>query len=152
MAYIDFKRYTWLIELLNNFDGVTFEDIDDAWQDAEDLNPEGKPLPLKTFYNHIRAIKSIFDIDVDYSRKDKKYRVRTQNAASSGHMQKSLMSMLSLSATMDKYKGLSGRILYEEEPHVFCCFFSSWPVCALLHRTGGGTARRFTRPWRRFLF
>ena len=119
MAYIDFKRYTWLIELLNNFDGVTFEDIDDAWQDAEDLNPEGKPLPLKTFYNHIRAIKSIFDIDVDYSRKDKKYRVRTQNAASSGHMQKSLMSMLSLSATMDKYKGLSGRILYEEEPHVF---------------------------------
>ena len=34
-------------------------------------------------------------------------------------MQKSLMSMLSLRNTIDRYKGLSGRILYEEEPDVF---------------------------------
>ena len=49
MAYLDFKRYVWLIDLLNNFDGVSFNHIDEAWQDAKDLNPEGKPLPLKTF-------------------------------------------------------------------------------------------------------
>ncbi len=119
MAYLDFKRYVWLIDLLNNFDGVSFEDIDKCWQDAKDLNPEEKPLPLKTFYNHKNAIKSIFDIDIRLNHKDGKYRVLDNEPAGSGRIQKSLMSMLSLSATMDRYKGLSGRILYEEEPQVY---------------------------------
>ena len=39
MAYIDYKRYVWLIDLVNNFDGVTFDDIDEAWQDEPELNP-----------------------------------------------------------------------------------------------------------------
>lgn len=118
MAYIDFKRYVWLIDLLNNFDGVSFEDIDDAWQDAVDLNPEGKPLPLKTFYNHIKAIRSIFDIDIRLTRADGKYRAR-DNDPGVGRMQKSLMSMLSLRSAIDRYKDLSGRILYEEEPDIY---------------------------------
>ena len=119
MAYLDFKRYVWLIDLLNNFDGVAFEDIDDAWKDAKDLNPEGKPFPLKTFYNHLKAIRSIFDIDIKLSRKDGRYRVLNTEPVGIGRMQKSLMSMLSLRNTIDRYKGLSGRILYEEEPDVF---------------------------------
>ena len=119
MAYLDFKRYVWLIDLLNNFDGVAFEYIDDAWQDAKDLNPEGKPFPLKTFYNHLKAIRSIFDIDIKLSRKDGRYRVLNTEPVGIGRMQKSLMSMLSLRNTIDRYKGLSGRILYEEEPDVF---------------------------------
>ena len=119
MAYLDFKRYVWLIDLLNNFDGVAFEYIDDAWQDAKDLNPEGKPFPLKTFYNHLKAIRSIFDIDIKLSRKDGRYRVLDTEPVGIGRMQKSLMSMLSLRNTIDRYKGLSGRILYEEEPDVF---------------------------------
>ena len=119
MAYLDFKRYVWLIDLLNNFDGVAFEDIDDAWKDAKDLNPEGKPFPLKTFYNHLKAIRSIFDIDIKLSRKDGRYRVLDTEPVGIGRMQKSLMSMLSLRNTIDRYKGLSGRILYEEEPDVF---------------------------------
>lgn len=119
MAYLDFKRYVWLIDLVNRFDGVSFGDIDDAWQDAKDLNPEGKPFPLKTFYNHLKAIRSIFDIDIKLSRKDGKYRALDNEPAGIGRMQKSLMSMLSLRNTIDRYKGLSGRILYEEEPDVY---------------------------------
>lgn len=30
MAYNDFKRYVWLIDLLNNVDGASFQDINDA--------------------------------------------------------------------------------------------------------------------------
>ena len=119
MAYLDFKRYVWLIDLLNNFDGVSFEDIDDAWRDAKDLNPEGEPFPVKTFYNHIKAIRSIFDIDIRLSRKDRRYRVQDNNPAGIGRMQKSLMSLLSLRNTIDRYKSLSGRIIYEEEPDVY---------------------------------
>ena len=119
MAYNDFKRYVWLVDWLNLFDGLTFEEIDLGWQEARDLNPEEKHLPIKTFYNHINAIKSIFDIDIKLNRKDSKYRVHIDDTMSGGRMQKELMTMLSLNSTLDKFKELSGRILYEEEPHVF---------------------------------
>ena len=52
MAHNDFKRYVWLIALLYNSGGATFNDIDLDWQDQPELNPEGKPLPNRTFNNH----------------------------------------------------------------------------------------------------
>ena len=119
MAQNDFKRYVWLIDLLNNFDGVSFHDIDDAWQDEPELNPNGDPLPLRTFYNHMAAIKSIFDIEIKRSKKDGKYHVTLVNGAGAGQMQKSLMSLLSLKSSVDQYKNLSGRVQYEEEPHMY---------------------------------
>ena len=119
MAYNDFKRYVWLIDLLNNSEGASFKEIDDAWQDAKDWNPEELPLPRKTFYNHIKAIRNIFDIEIALSREDGKYHLTDSEPAGAGRMQKSLMSMLSLNSTVDRYKNLSGRILYEEEPRVY---------------------------------
>ena len=119
MAYNDFKRYVWLIDLLNNFDGVTFDDIDDAWRDEPEMNPDGDPLPLRTFYNHKKAIKSVFDIDIKRSATDGKYRVMLDDGTGFGRMQRSLMSMLSLSSAIDRYNDLSGRILYEEDPYVY---------------------------------
>jgi hypothetical protein len=118
MAYNDFKRYVWLIDLLNNFDGVTFDDIDDAWRDEPDMNPDGDPLPQRTFYNHIKAIKCVFNIEIKRSSKDGRYRVTLDDGSGFGKMQRSLMSMLSLSGAIDRYSGLSGRILYEEDPYV----------------------------------
>lgn len=119
MAYNDFKRYVWLVDLLNNFNGVSFNDIDDAWQDEPELNPDGKGLPVRTFYNHIDAIKSIFDIDIKRSKEDGKYRVMLDDTANSGHMKRALMSMLSLNSILERHKGLSSRILYEEDPHIY---------------------------------
>ena len=119
MAYNDFKRYVWLVDLLNNFNGVTFNDIDDAWKDEPELNPEGKGLPVRTFYNHIDAIKSIFDIDIKRSQEDGRYLVMLDDTANSGHMKRALMSMLSLNSILERHKGLSSRILYEEDPHIY---------------------------------
>jgi hypothetical protein len=119
MAYNDFKRYVWLVDLLNNFNGVSFKDIDDAWKDEPEMNPEGEDLPKRTFYNHIDAIKSIFDIDIKRSKEDGKYRVMLDDTANSGHMKRALMSMLSLNSILERHKGLSSRILYEEDPHIY---------------------------------
>ena len=73
MAHNDFKRYVWLIDLLNNVDGASFQDINDAWQDEPELNPEGKELPLRTFYNHLTAIKNVFDITYNTFELKKRY-------------------------------------------------------------------------------
>ena len=75
MAHNDFKRYIWLIDLLSRVDGTSFADIDDTWQDDPILNPEGTTLPKRSFYNHIDAIKEIFDLEISLFRGDGKYRV-----------------------------------------------------------------------------
>ena len=116
MALNDFKRYVWLIDLLNNVDGASFLDINDAWQDEPELNPEGKELPLRTFYNHLAAIKSIFDITIERTKTDGKYRAAIDEGQFSGRMKKVLMSTLSLNNVANQYKNLNGRVLYESEP------------------------------------
>lgn len=119
MAYNDFKRYVWLVDFLNNVDGATFEDIDEAWQDEPVLNPDGQPLPLRTFYNHIEAISNIFDIKISRNPKDKKYHAEIGEDTYLGRMQKSLLGSLSLKNAIERYKDLEGRILYEEEPYAY---------------------------------
>ena len=119
MAHNDFKRYVWLVDLLNNVDGASFQDINDAWQDEPELNPEGKELPLRTFYNHLTAIKSIFDITIERTRTDGKYRVAINDNQFSGRMKRVLMSTLSLNNVVDQYKNLKGRVLYESEPFIY---------------------------------
>ncbi|MBR3064922.1 MAG: WYL domain-containing protein [Bacteroidales bacterium] len=114
MAHNDFKRYIWLIELLNRVDGASFADINDAWQDDPLLNPLGEPLPVRTFYNHIKAIKEIFDLEITQSKRDRKYRVSNYY----GRVQEEIVSYLSLNATINRYKDLRGRVLGEEEPLV----------------------------------
>lgn len=118
MAYNDFKRYVWLIETLNRNDGVTFEDLNSIWQDEPELNPKEASLPLKTFYNHLKAIKEVFGIQIKLNRKDRKYRVVVDDGNTTA-MQRSLMATLSLNGTVERYKDLEGRILYEEEPYVY---------------------------------
>ncbi len=119
MAYNNFKSYVWLIALLYNTGGATFEQIDLDWQDQPELNPDGKSLPNRTFNNHREAIKEIFGFSIDYSYKDKKYHI--SDSLYSGRMQQALllMSSISLWNNRDSYEKLAGRILYEEEPFVY---------------------------------
>ena len=119
MARDDFKRYVWLITLLYNTGGASFNDIDLDWQDQPELNPEGTPLPNRTFNNHRESIKEIFGFSIDYSTKDKKYHI--SDDLHSGRMQRAmlLMSSLSLWNIKDSYAKMAGRILYEEDPFVY---------------------------------
>ncbi len=127
MAYTDFKRYVWLIDLLDDHNGMSFEDIDEKWQLTKDYNPQGEKLPPRTFYNHIKAIRSIFGIEIRMLKKDHRYRIIPGEDIYAGRIQKALLSMLSLNRTAEIYKGLKGRILYEEEPDVY----PEWIRCIL---------------------
>ncbi len=119
MAHNDFKRFIWLIALLYNTGGATFAEIDMDWQDQEDLNPDGKSLPKRTFNNYREYIKELFGLSIDYSTGDKKYHI--SDTLYSGRMQQALLllSSISLWNRKDSYKKMAGRILYEEEPFVY---------------------------------
>jgi len=125
MAHNDFQRYVWLINQLNISEaengGMTFQEIDDAWRDAKDLNPEEKPLPRRTFHNHINAIREVFGLSIVWSqiegKNEGKYKITVTDGQNAG--QKEMMSKLSLNDLLDRHKSLKNRIIYEEQPFVY---------------------------------
>ena len=61
-------RYVWLIDTLRRYKRLTFQEISELWQESG--LGYGEELPLRTFHNHQKAIKDIFDVYIDCDRKD----------------------------------------------------------------------------------
>ena len=113
MANNFIKRYTWLVELLLNEDGATFETIAEFWKEEEFLNPEGEKLSRSSFNKQLKAIPRVLNINIVRS-KDHKYRVDNYH----GQLDHLLYNNVSLNALLDRDKRLLGRILFEDEPRV----------------------------------
>ncbi len=63
MAKNFFKRYIWLVDLINRKSYVSFREISEAWRRSP-LNETGEPLSERTFFNHKQAIADIFGIEI----------------------------------------------------------------------------------------
>ena len=116
-----FRRYVWLISqvhLAEDVGGATFGELNDSWSDCEELNPDGKPLPRRTFHNHIDAIREIFGFDIVCDRKTNKYHIAPAGDDGAQLLQNDYLSLLSLKDTMALHKGIADRILYEEQQYV----------------------------------
>ncbi|MBO7070804.1 MAG: WYL domain-containing protein [Bacteroidales bacterium] len=113
MANDTFGRYVWLIDLLKEKQEMTFNDISKAWEMNKSLNPYGTELPPRTFYNHINAIKDIFDIEI-YS-KGWLWQINPQSWIDMSLSKRSLLAKLSLNNAELDYDPLKDRILYEED-------------------------------------
>lgn len=116
MAYNDFKRYIWLLAFLTNVGAASKREIADAWQDDPLLNPDGEPLPDRTFYNHLKAIKAIFGIDISRSKENDKFRITRKENVYQDNMYINLFNTVTFNTASDKYEPLRNRILFEEEP------------------------------------
>ena len=69
-----FKRYVWLIDLIQRTGGIDYEGINRKWQENYRLNETHEPLPKRTLQNHIKAIYEMFGIEIECNRKrDYKY-------------------------------------------------------------------------------
>ena len=112
MANVFFKRYVWLIDLLQNNEEMTFKEISKAWQEETALNPKGEILPLRTFNNHIKAIKEIFDIEIYFQ--NRLWQINPQSWIDMSLLKRSLLAKLSLNNAILEYESLNDRIIYEE--------------------------------------
>ncbi len=63
MAKNYFKRYIWLVDLINRRKYVSFNEISEAWRRSP-LNETGEPLSERTFFNHKDAIAGMFGIEI----------------------------------------------------------------------------------------
>ena len=117
MSKLLFNRYIWLVDTLDRAGRLAFEDIDTRWQHATSLNPEGEPMPRRTFHNHRQAIEEMFDISIECERTAPfRYYIEDTSRLRDSRAREWMLSSFALNNALNERTELSQRILLEEVP------------------------------------
>lgn len=111
MANNYFNRYVWLLDTIRQRKYITLSELSDLWQKSN-LNPNGEPLPARTFHHHQEAIKEAFNIDIKYV-KPLGYHIVDEDTTVSV-MRDWLMTSMSVNNLINESASLHDRILLEE--------------------------------------
>jgi hypothetical protein len=111
-----FLKYVWLVQLLMNKGGITFEDIDKEWQDEDDLNQNHDQMPLRTFNNHRIAIERMFGVSVKCNRRDNTYSIEDSDEIMKPGLKSWLLTSLTVNHLINKNQKIRDRILFEDVP------------------------------------
>lgn len=110
-----FNRYLWLIELLSYSKGLSKNEIDSRWEKLS-LNEKGeKSIPRRTFIRMKDNILSLFDIQIGYDRKEKKYYIENDISGCNKNTQ-FLLSAFAVNQMFSENRDLADRILLEDTP------------------------------------
>lgn len=106
-----FKRYVWLLDLIQRTGGIDYEGINRNWWENYRLNEHKEPLPKRTLQNHIKAINEMFGIEIECDRKRYyKYVIKNPDNIEHSEMQGALLSSLQLSNALFANPNMAGRI------------------------------------------
>ncbi len=108
------KRYVWLVDTINTAGKITFQDISDKWQ-RSDLS-EGEELPLRTFHNHKKAIRSLLEIDIKCEKRTNSYYISGINDIESDEVATWLINSFMVSNLIAESQSLKHRIILENIP------------------------------------
>lgn len=110
-----FNRYLWLIELLSYSKGLSKNEIDSLWANSTLNDDQESEIPRRTFIRMKDAIESLFDIQIQYNRKDDKYYIENDISESNKNTQ-FLLSAFAVNQMVSKNRDLADRILLEDTP------------------------------------
>lgn len=115
MAANLFGRYVWLMDILRRYKRLTFQEINELWQESG--LGYGEELPLKTFHNHKKAIKDIFDVYIECDRKDGyRYYIDEPERIEGNNLRNWLISSYATLNQIQADNKLEDRIIFEEIP------------------------------------
>ncbi len=115
MAKNYFKRYIWLIDVINRHGYITRSEINDLWYRSP-INEYGeKEIPERTFHNHIDAIMDIFSLEIKCNRSLGYYIANTEDIEGGG-MRQWMLSSLSLNNLLNESREMRESILFESVP------------------------------------
>ena len=115
MAANLFGRYVWLMDILRRYKRLTFQEINELWQESG--LGYGEELPLKTFHNHKKAIKDIFDAYIECDRKDGyRYYIDEPERIEGNNLRSWLISSYATLNQIQADNKLEDRIIFEEIP------------------------------------
>lgn len=110
-----FNRYLWLVELLSNGRKLSKSEIDSRWANSV-FNDDGKgTIPRRTFIRMKDNILSLFDIQIVYDRKEKKYHIENDISGCNKNTQ-FLRSAFAVNQMVSENRDLADRILLEDTP------------------------------------
>lgn len=110
-----FNRYLWLIELLSYSKGLSKNEIDNRWANSV-FNYDGEEtIPRRTFIRMKDNILSLFDIQIGYDRKEKKYYIENDISGCNKNTQ-FLLSAFAVNQMVSENRDLADRILLEDTP------------------------------------
>ena len=115
MAKNYFKRYIWLIDLINQRGHITRREINEKWQDSSINEYKEKEIPERTFHNHIASIFAIFGLEIKCDRTLGYYIANTEDLNGNG-IQQWMLSSLSLNNLLNECKGMRDKVLFESVP------------------------------------
>lgn len=113
MAKNFFKRYIWLVDLINRRKYVSFKEISEAWMRSP-LNETGDPLSERTFFNHKDAIAGMFGIEILNDRSLGFYIGRSD--VGSDETSDWMLHSLCLNNVLHENADMKDRILMEKVP------------------------------------
>jgi Predicted transcriptional regulator len=117
MAANIFGRYVWLIDTLRRHKRLTFEEINNLWVESGLSYGEGDDLSLRTFHNHRKAIKDIFDVYIECDTKGGyKYYIDEPELLEGDGLRSWLIDSYATLNQIQADKQLVGRIIFENVP------------------------------------
>lgn len=115
MAKNYFKRYIWIIELLQSYSMLTLDEIKAFWMEST-VNDEKKPLADRTFFNNIDAIRDMFGIYIVCNRSTNEYYIDNAEDIKGSGIRNWMMNALSLNNILTESAAMKDRIIFEDIP------------------------------------
>lgn len=117
MASNLFGRYVWLVDIIRRHKHLTFEQINQLWQSSGLSYGEGDELALRTFHNHRKAIKDIFDIYIECDSKNGyQYYIDEPEKLNNDGLRNWLIDSYATLNQIQADRKLEGRIIFENIP------------------------------------
>lgn len=112
-----FRRYIWLIDLINRNDGITRDQINRCWSMSCLNDRKEDEIPERTFHRHKEAIKYLFDIDIVCDRHgEKTYHIANRETLKQDGAMEWLLNTFAVNNILSECKDLKHRILFESKP------------------------------------
>ena len=111
-----FNRYIWLVNTLMQRGKLTFEEISTLWQESG--LGDGKPMPLRTFHQHRKAVEELFGIEISCTSPSDGYNyfIKNPQAMHKDKTRQWLLNSFTLSNMIIAGHNMKDRILFENIP------------------------------------
>ena len=109
-----FHQYIWIINTLRAYRQMTFDELNQKWQDDQVAN--GNALQRSSFNRHRDAILDMFGIIIDCDKKTYKYYISNKNVLCDDSIERWLFSTLTVHGMLADSAAVKDRLVLENAP------------------------------------
>ena len=110
------RFYMWLLQTIYENNGMTKKELKEMWL-RSDINYAKEPISERSFFEHIKRVQEIFDVNIECRREDGyKYKIENADIISDNEIKEWMLSSFSIHNILANCKDLRKRIACEVIP------------------------------------